>query len=59
MKHFTIMYSTSSAGDEYRAICGVIGTNPKEFTRVTNPSSEGVTCPDCLEKLGRAVVMTK
>lgn len=59
-KHYLIR-TTSSAGapTTYSAPCGYCSDDPKEFTPITNPSTKGVTCNACLEKLGGSVVIVK
>jgi hypothetical protein len=41
----------------YCAPCGFESTNAKEFTSISNPSSAGVTCSACLEKLHKSTVI--
>jgi hypothetical protein len=58
MKHcLTVLACEAKKPDIFRAICGYESENGKEFTSVTNPSMKGVTCPKCLEKLGKSIVI--
>ncbi len=51
--HFlTNLMMTPGKPDEYRAPCGYVSGNPKEFTKPDNPSAARVTCPACLERMG-------
>lgn len=60
MKHFLILLSCApNEPNTFRAICGYESTDPKEFTKITDPSTKGVDCEACLEKLKGAVVIVK
>jgi hypothetical protein len=51
--HSLVRFESGPGRPRYIAACGHASEQAGEFTKVINPSTEKVTCPECLAKLAR------
>jgi hypothetical protein len=60
IKHYlSVVSKSANTPFVYRAPCGYQSEDASEFTSVSNPSTKGVTCEDCLKKLNGSVLIVK